>query len=258
MQSRIGQVYLSAPVVIAAVIAAALATAAPSHSEPTKITPFAANVTTHVLAHELGHAVMREFAEVMADGFATLLLTQRTHDEAPAIVTDRVLSWMLEDAEVSPADYDMMGEHDLDIRRAYQAACLLYGADPAEFADDIAWIGFSQRDLDDCSDTAPDQIASWQRILAPHVMDGAASQNVEVIYGDGPLAEAMKASGVVETIADIARGFDWPAPIIIHFDHCGGGASWSRSQKRILLCDSYVLRFVAQGTQLSNHNPFIN
>jgi hypothetical protein len=233
---------------------AALLTAGPGAAGEA-ISDFARNVTRHVLLHEVGHAAMREFAlpilaneEAMADSFATFVATQLLRDAAAEIVTARVRSWMIEDREVDRAEYDMMGEHDLDIRRAYQTACLLYGADPAEWADDVAWVGYSAQDLSDCADTAPDQIEGWIQVLAPHLRpDDRASTHVEVVYGEGPLKEAMRATGVMEEIADLARRLDWPEPIRLHFDHCDRRASWSRNERRILLCDSYVERFVRQG-----------
>jgi hypothetical protein len=233
---------------------AALFTAEPGAAGQT-ISDFAQNVTRHVLLHEVGHAAMREFGlpvlaneEAMADSFATFVATQLLRDAAAEIVTARVRSWMIEDGEVDRADYDMMGEHDLDIRRAYQTACLLYGADPTEWADDVAWIGYSPQDLSDCADTAPDQIEGWIQILTPHLRpDGQPSTHVEVVYGEGPLREAMLATGVMEEIADLARRLDWPEPIRLHFDHCDRRASWSRNERRVLLCDSYVERFIRQG-----------
>ncbi len=223
------------------------------------VTPFAANVTRHVLMHELGHAVFREFnipilanEETMADSFATTMITQHRRDDAVAIVTARVRSWIYEDAEVSPADYDMKGEHDLDIRRAYQAACLLYGADPAEWAEELGWIGFSERDAADCSDTAPDQIDGWSAVTAEHRLpDGEISDNVEVVYEDSPLTAAFRGSGVMEEVAAFARRFDWPETIRLQFSRCDRGASWSRSKRRIRLCDAYLARFVRQGRALA-------
>lgn len=224
------------------------------------ISAFAKDVTTHVLLHELGHAIFRDFGvpilsneEAMADGFATFFVTQYKRDLAPDIIVARAKSWIYEDAEVDPADYDHKGEHQLDIRRAYQALCLFYGADPAEFSKYIAFADFSERDLADCSDTAPDQFEAWSTVidaLPRQSLD--EEQLVQVIYGEGPMKDAFIASGVMEEIADIARGFAWPNGVItLHFDHCSRGASWSRSKRRILLCDAYVARFIAQGQAIA-------
>ena len=227
------------------------------------IPPFARHVVTHVLMHELGHAVFREFnvpilsnEEALADGFATFFVTQYLRDSAPDIIVSRARSWIYEDSEVDPAAYDHKGEHQLDIRRAYQTLCLFYGADPAEFTGYVAFAEFSERDLADCSDTAPDQFAAWTAVLEDLPRRSAGTDDpVRVIYGEGPMKDAFIASGILEQVADLARDFDWPnGPITLHFDSCDGGASWSRSKKRILLCDSYVARFIAQGKAIAQGN----
>lgn len=230
-----------------------------SASAKTELTPFATNVATHVLYHELAHALIREFdlpvlanEEAMADAFATVAVTTWHRDRASAIITDRVRSWIYEDAEVTPEDYDFKGEHLLDIRRAYQAGCLFYGLDPAEFAGHVTFLELSERDLSDCSDTGPDQQLGWERTLAPHMLpDGTRSGLVEAIFGEGPMKDAVAQSGLIQTFAaDVAR-FDWPAPITLHFDHCDRGAYWSRSTRTITLCDDYVQRFITQGRALA-------
>jgi len=225
-----------------------------------EISEFAQNVTQHVLYHELGHAVFREFGipilaneEAMADSFSNYLITQKLRDQAPDILQSRASSWIFEDSEVDPEDYDFKGEHELDIRRAYRTLCFLYGSDPAEFAKYVSIVDFSDRDLADCSDTTPEQIESWDRILQPHM--GIENPNkMELIFGDGPMKEAMIKSGLMERFVEVAQTFNWPTPIYVHFDHCDTGASWSRSEKRILLCDDYVARFVRQGEIINGAN----
>lgn len=220
------------------------------------ITEFAQNVVTHVMLHELAHGLFHEFdlpilanEEVMADTFATYFVTQHLRDAAPDIIIARAKSWMIEDSQLSPKDYNHKSEHPLDIRRAYQALCLFYGADPIEFSPHVAFAEFSSNDLSDCSDTAPDQIAAWDKMmntLQNETQDGNGV--VEVIYGEGPMTTDFMATGVMDTIADIARSFPWPqGTITLHFDHCDSGASWSRSERKVLLCDDYVARFIQQG-----------
>ena len=84
--------------------------------------------------------------------------------------------------------------------------------------------------------------------------DDARSAKVEVIYGEGPWADAMRASGVMEGFADQVARFDWPLKITLNFDHCDRGAFWSRSSRIIMLCDDYVARFEAQRSALFGAN----
>jgi hypothetical protein len=233
--------------------AAALGLTAASAADPEL--EFATNVSRHVLLHELGHALIREFElpvlgneEDMADTFATVHVTQAMRDDAVAILKDRARSWLYEGAQVRPEDYDLKGEHELDTRRAFRTICLLYGADPAEFAHVLDWIGLSEGDASDCSDIAPDVIAGWQRVLAPHTLpEGQQSPDVVVQYGEAPHTAAVRRSGLIEEIADIMRRYDWPRPVTLHFDSCGReGSSWSRTERKITLCDEYFARFLRQ------------
>ena len=230
----------------------------PKYDPPSK---FVQSVVWHVLYHELAHALIREFSlpvlaneEAMADSFASVWITQNHREEAPEIILARVRSWLLEDSEVEPEDYDFKGEHLLDIRRAYQAACLLYGSDPAEWGHQVTWLKISERDLADCSDTTPDQIDGWAEILDPYRLQkgGDLAKNVRIIYGEGPLKGAMMETKLMENFALEAAKFDWPHQITLHFDHCDRGAYWSRSTRTIMLCDNYVLRFMEQGRTLAS------
>ena len=216
---------------------------------------FAVNVSRHVLLHEVGHALIREFdlpmlanEEDMADTFATLFIVQEMRDDARAVLKDRARSWLYEGAQVSPEDYDLEGEHELDTRRAFRTICLLYGADPAEFSDVIGWIGLSEDDADDCSDFTPDMIRGWESVLASHRLPaGQLSDKVVVQYGDASHTAAVLQSALLEDVAQLMRQFAWPQPILLHYDSCGReGSSWSRSKRRILLCDEYLGRFVRQ------------
>lgn len=228
------------------------ATAAPAWEASTD---FALNVSRHVLLHEFAHALIREFGvpvlgneEDMADTFATVIVSQDLRDDAVAIVKDRARSWLYEGAQVRPEDYDLKGEHELDTRRAFRTVCLLYGADPAEWPDLPDWIGLSERDANDCSDIAPQVVEGWERVLAPHRLpEGRTSANVTVQYGDAPHTETMRVSGLLEDVAELMRRYDWPVPVFLRFDSCGReGASWSRENRRILMCDEYFDRFVRQ------------
>jgi hypothetical protein len=195
--------------------------------------------------------------ENMADTFATHYLTQNMRDRAPDIILARARSWMFEDSEVDPATYDHKGEHELDIRRAYRTLCLFYGADPAENKKAIAFADFSEHDLADCSDIAPEQIEDWDRVLAPFLRTASDPlATIQILFGEGPMKDAMKSSALLAEIATIAGNFAWPnGGITLHFDHCDRGASWSRSERRILLCDDYVARFIRQGDAIDRQGP---
>ena len=68
----------------------------------TELTRFAENVTLHVVLHELGHGLIREFdlpilgnEETMADAFATFYLTHYMPERAKAIIEARTRSLLI-------------------------------------------------------------------------------------------------------------------------------------------------------------------
>ncbi len=218
-----------------------------------RLSLFARNVTTHVLIHELAHALIREFdlpvlgnEEVIADAFATLYIAEALPERARAIVTDRARSWIVEAAEF-PGTPDLKGEHPPDARRAYRAICLLYGYDPERYGDLPSWAGLSDNDAAGCAEAAPEIARSWRRALAQLLApDGFETREFRIAYGDSPLTETLRASGLMEEIgAEITR-FDWHSQITLLFEACDGGAGWSRSRRTIRLCDSYLQRFLDQ------------
>lgn len=237
----------------AAILSALLLAPWPVKAE-TKVTPFVENVITHLLIHELAHALIREFdlpvlgnEENIADSFSTLFIAQTMPDRAEAIIKDSARSWLVKAAETETADIDLKGEHAPRARRAYRAVCWLYGPDPRAYASLPAWIGLSEDDANACADAAPELIRSWRRVLRPNMMpDGMKTSEFRIVYGDGPLKVMMQASGLMEDVGEIIRRFDWHSLITLHFDHCDRGAYWRRNGRMIVLCDDYVARIMAR------------
>ena len=195
----------------------------------------------------------------MADSFATVWILKTKGENGPAIIMDRVKSWLIEDSEVSREDYDFKGEHLLDIRRAYQAACLLHGVNPADHLEHVEWIEFSQDDLDDCSDTALDQAHGWGRALEQYFLpEHKVSDNVTLVEADDIERSALDGlSGILVAAHSDLRRFDWPNPITLHIENCPGTAFWRRTSRTITLCVSYIHRFYRQGKVLKGtKQPF--
>lgn len=217
------------------------------------ISTFAKNVITHVLIHELAHALIREFdlpvlgnEENMADSFATLYIVQTMPDKAEEIIHDRARSWILE-ASVE-GNHNFLSEHAPKEMRAYQAICLLFGLDPKKYRKLPSWGIFSENDLRNCYDFAPEIARGWRRVLDQYTLpNDVPTREFRIIYGEGPMKEDMMKSGFLEEIGDIISRFDWHSRITLHFDHCDSDSWWSRSRRTIFLCDGYVSRFIEQG-----------
>lgn len=106
-----------------------------------ELSAFARDVAMHVVLHELGHALVREFdlpilsnEEAMADAFATHYLTAYMPDRALDVLMARATSLMIEAREVPRDQWPVSGEHESDARRAFQIAALAIAADPAKYA----------------------------------------------------------------------------------------------------------------------------
>ena len=235
-----------------------------------EVSDFAAKVVRFVLLHELAHALANEFASVpvlgneeqLADAFAAYYLTQYWSDPArtftaAGIITARAESWKYEHdqdygttPETRNPDYDLWGEHDLDIRRAYRALCMMVGFLPDTWTEVPNWAGFLPGDADDCEEEAVDLEAGWERALDEAFGPGSA---VNVVYGDdadGPMKDEM--AGFLTEVQTEAGKFRWSEKISIRFEQCGGTASWSSKNRWIRLCDSYVTRFNRQGEAIES------
>lgn len=216
-----------------------------------KLSPFVKNNIRHVLMHELAHALLHEFElpimgneETIADSFAVISLHDIYPDQVQEIVKDRATALRFE-AEQHPPSWEMLaGEHPHDFQRAFWAYCLLDGLEP-DTTRVPQWVHMSKNDRHNCEDIADDISSGWERML----LKTLGSQNkgkgaVELIFGEGPIKAKVETSGILQEFANLLSHFNWSENITLHFDHCDHGASWSKRERRILLCDDYVQRFV--------------
>jgi hypothetical protein len=219
------------------------------------VSDFARNVTLHVVLHELGHALIREFdlpvlanEETMADAFATHYLTTYLPDRAVGVLEARTTSLMIEAREVSRAEWTVCGEHDNDARRAYQIAALAIAADPAKYASVAKVVEMPDGDVQEASDYGAEIHRSWRRILAPLWMpDGVRSKEARVVCDSGSGLSDKSSVGLGAELESIVTRFDWHSQVTVRFVAGDGRAGWSRSARTITVSSEYVRRFVEQG-----------
>ena len=219
-----------------------------------EVSAFAKDVTLHVVLHELGHALVREFdipvlgnEETVAEAFATYYLTTYLPDRAVDVLTARTTSLMIEAGEAAKVDWS--GEHDHDARRAYQIAALAVAADPEKYKAVAAVVGMSEEDIREARDYGAEIRRSWRRVLAPLWMpDGAPSDEARVLYNaESGFIHSLCAGGLASEIESAVKRFDWHSQVTIRFVAGDGGAAWSRSSRTITVHSAYVRRFVEQG-----------
>jgi len=219
-------------------------------------TPFAENVTVHVVLHELGHALVREFdlpvlgnEETLADAFATHYLTAHMPERAFAVLQARVQSLMTEAAEVPRAEWDVSGEHNSDARRAHQITALAIAADPDKYAALAQVVGMSEGDVRSAKDYGTEIHRSWRRLLAPLWLPADApvrEARVKFDSNDGLLAQ-LRTSDALSDMTRALKRFDWHSQVTLRFAVGDGGAGWNRSKRTITVHSGYIERFVRQG-----------
>jgi hypothetical protein len=235
--------------------------AGPTGAEPAPpLSRFAQDVTLHVVLHELGHALIREFdlpvlgnEETMADAFATHYLTAHLPERALDVLGARVRSLAYEAAEVPRAEWSVDGEHDNDARRAHRIAALAVAADPQKYRPVAAAAGFSDDDVRRSADYGAEIHRSWRRVLAPLAMPAGLASNeaaVEIDGGGRTLAD-VAASGLAAELESIVRRFDWHSHVKVRFVEGDGRAGWNRSARAVTVHSAYLRRFVAQGEALA-------
>jgi len=216
------------------------------------LSKYTENVLIHVLTHEMGHALIREFdlpllgnEEVIADEFATIFIQQNLPDQAGEIIAARVNAYFSE-----RDDETIFAEHPDDIRRAGRALCLLYGLDPSRHENLAKSYGMTDREARGCRNSAPEIARGWRRVLRPVIMPSTARvTEVRISIGDGPWKVAVENAAFVDTMRSFLAIIDWHSQVTLHIDHCDGGASWSRKRKTIRLCDTYIARFEQQNKE---------
>jgi hypothetical protein len=226
--------------------------------DPVPLSVFAADVTLHVVLHELGHAVMREFdlmvlgnEETMADAFATHLLTEHFPEHAVSAISARVRSLMIEANEVPRDRWTVRGEHDNDARRAYQIAALAIAADKEKYAGVAKIMGMSERNIVKACDYGSEIHQAWRRTLSPLMMPAGKISKLALLRADEATRAFVDAGkpSLASTITNALQRFDWHSQVTVDFVWGSGGAAWSRSTRTVTVNSEYLQRFIAQGVK---------
>ena len=211
--------------------------------EPSKVTQ---DALLHVLAHEIGHAILREFdlpilgpEEDIADDFATLYIYLTWPERAEDIIEARAFHH-LSDGDTA----QMFSEYRSDEQRAGRSICLLYGQDPDRFASLAARHGLEGSEAAECRDFATEVARSWRRIIASYRMpEDARVTEVGLFVADTPITRSLIDTDFQDDAYVLLAGIDWHSRITLAIDDCDGSAGWQRNGRRIVICSAYIARF---------------
>lgn len=199
-----------------------------------------------VFAHELGHAAIREFdlpvtasEEAMADAFAVVALDRALPADAARIIAHRAA------AHLGDGDTEgMFSEYPDDARRAGADLCLALALDP-DRQEAFAPFGLSGDAASACLDFGTEIGRGWRRLIAPYQMPDTArvteiGLSVDPDFDPG----AMPGDAAMATARALMAGLDWHSRVRLSLVQCDGSAGWSRANRQITICDSYLLRLV--------------
>eukprot|EP01030_Chromulinospumella_sphaerica_P010870 gene10870-10674_t len=226
-----------------------------------------------VILHELGHGLVHLYdlpvlgrEEDAADRFATFWMSPDSQGEDG---TDAVaaMEWWLASARQSDISRDQLpwwDEHGMDEQRAYQIACLLYGASPEDFGPLAGRMGIPERSRRRCLNETAQNNASWSKLLKGqvsqlHNLDGYFTNLTYMEPGEATRngAELAKRYRVLEEAREIIRQFkytDVNTTVKLIGRDCGeSNAFWNGETKELTLCYELVEEVVATGLAAGFH-----
>ncbi|MCF8483140.1 MAG: DUF4344 domain-containing metallopeptidase [Rhodospirillum sp.] len=225
-----------------------------SDEEVEEVHDFIMGNIVFILFHEFGHALISELSlpvlgreEDAVDALATvLLLPDDPSEETDQMVMDAMDGWFLSDDYMVNEGEDpiMWDEHGLDLQRAYQVACLIYGSDPDGFSDLADSVELPEDRRETCLDDWDQAQSAWFGLLEPHILDeGVRSKGIQVIHepaapGLEEAADFLRETELIEVMAtEVLSRFDIPERITVATTSCGEpNAFWDAEEARITIC----------------------
>jgi hypothetical protein len=229
----------------------------PVHLALTDSEAYIAGNLLFIAFHEAGHMLISELElpvlgreEDAVDNLATLLLIPEEKDpDGEQMILAAAQGWFDSAAESAGEEPEAWGEHGLDKQRGYQILCLLAGANEPTFGAIALKSGMPQERVEACAGEYAAVTASWDKVLAPHVLneDEAETAKIVVRYDAAPAAletaaALLRESEILEGLADTLRaGFRLPEPITLKASACGeANAFWESQSRELVMCYELV------------------
>jgi Putative metallopeptidase len=211
-----------------------------------------------VIAHEFGHGVIIEMnmpvlgrEEDAADSFAivTALNMQTTYSERVLMQAAKGHVLSAKRNEKHGVALAFYGEHGLDLQRAYNVVCLMFGSDPERFKALAADTNLPARRQASCPVEWKNMAWSWDVMLKPHLRPADKPKTaITVEFQDEqkfPVqARILRHMGLFDAFATHAADrYAWPNPITIVARSCGHpDARWKT--RTLTLCYEFTDAFI--------------
>jgi hypothetical protein len=213
-----------------------------------------------VLAHEVGHALIREMGlpvlgkeEDAADALATVVAVKMASSFADRVIINAARGWFLSDQrdKKDGVATDYYDQHGMDLQRAYNIVCLLVGADRKKYEGLATEVKLPEDRQATCRDDWVNASWSWEKVLKPHMRKPEEPRTkIEVKYNPpgqayAALSEIGQKLQILETVATwLSDDFAWKTPIAVEMEVCGeSGARWEWKTRRIVVCYEIIREF---------------
>ena len=227
-----------------------------------------------VFFHEMGHAVIHEFAlpavgpeednadEYSAYTFAENLL-QDPSEDMKILSKAAAYTWYAQANKSNGSTVPWFSKHSPNLSRFYKTLCFLYGASPETFKGAMDQFEISEDRRTSCVYDYPRKKQSWNQLLRPYrraLGDGsppgdqsrtAKGGSISVVYGKenkpyskvmGPVLREME---IFESLAkELNRQYVWTRDMNITVTDCDTiNAFYSPAEGKIIMCYELIESF---------------
>lgn len=213
---------------------------------------FAYNNSLFVLYHEVGHLLFDQLElpilgreEDAADNLATWTLLNQRSKDADQALADAAQGWLYSGVAYDSGgdESDYAAAHSLDKQRAYQIVCLMVGMDETAFRPIANEYRIDRDRRETCHWDYSMVDRSLGKLLNGHGTKKNVGTDVDVTYHNvsGQLklaADAFKASGVFDTVADeLRRNFNLGERVEFNARRCGeANAFYDPDTVEVIFC----------------------
>lgn len=221
-----------------------------SKAQRAEMLRFAHNNSLFVLYHEVAHLLFDQLdlpvlgrEEDAADNVATWILLNKNTPEARQALIDAAQGWFYSGIAYNSGGYesDFAAGYSLDKQRAYQIVCLMVGMDRTAFRHIANKYELLPDRQDSCGVDYEMIDRSWTGLFAAHqATEKPATVSVSYRHASGKLraaADALRRSGMLESVAGELRALPLPRPVRINARRCGeANAFYDSDAIEVIFC----------------------